>query len=323
MSILVIGGTGFIGARIVRNLVKRNEEVVCLDIYPNHKAIEVVLDDVKLIRGDITFIEEIITVIKEYEITKIINLAYIMGSESDANPHLAIRVNIQGMDNVFEAARLMGIRRVVYPSSIAYHGLQSYFGERPVREEDLGYLPVQTYCACKRLNEYMASKYSENYGMEVIGLRVSIVYGHGRETGLTVWSSHFASNPAIGKQVVFPYGPEQKCSIIYVDDAAEMFCQLVQAETVKHLIYMSGGDTVTMNELRNLVMELLPSADIVFKPAGKEIPLIYLIDSSRFEKEFKFKRIPLREGIQKHMNEARKAAGVKPLAWKRDTALSR
>ena len=315
MSILVIGGTGFIGARIVKNLIKRKEKVVCFDAHPNPKVIDDVIDRVTLVQGDVTFIEDVINSIRDYEITKIINLAYIMGSESDVNPHLAIRVNVYGMDNVFEAARLMGVNRVVYPSSIAYHGLQSCFGDRPVCEDDLGHVPVQTYSACKRLNEYMAEKYSENFGMEIIGLRVSIVYGHGRERGLTVWSSDVASKPAVGQKVVFPYPPEQKCNIVYVDDVAEMFCRLVLAKDVQHLIYLSGGDTVTLNELGKRVCELLPSAEIVFEPAGKEIPLIYLIDQSRFEKEFKFKDTPLKEGIKKHINEARVSDGLQPLEW--------
>jgi nucleoside-diphosphate-sugar epimerase len=161
----------------------------------------------------------------------------------------------------------------------------------------------------------MAQKYSENFEMEIVGLRVSIVYGHGRERGLTTWSSDFASKPAVGQKVVFHYPPGQKCNIVYVDDAAEMFCRLTLTKDVEHLIYLSGGDTVTLDELGKRVRELLPSAEIVFQPADKEIPLIYLIDRSRFEKEFKFKYTPLKEGIKKHINEARVSDGIQPLKW--------
>lgn len=315
MSILVIGGTGFIGSRIVKKLVERNEQVVCFDAFPNLKAVEDVSGKIELVRGDVAFIEEVLAAIKKYNVTRIINMAYVMGAESDANPHLAIRINISGMDNVFEAARLTGVKRVVYASSIAYHGLQSYFDEKIVKEEDLGYLPVQTYSATKRLNEYMASKYSENYGMEIVGLRISIVCGHGRERGLTVWSSHFASYPAVGKEVSIPFRPDGKCSVIYVDDAAEIFCRLALAERVNHLVYMSGGHTVALGELCGMVKELLPSARVVLQEKGKEMPLIYLIDSSRLENEFGFKHTPLRECIKKHINEARKAAGMELLSW--------
>ncbi len=315
MSILVIGGTGFIGVRIVRDLIRKGREVVCFDAYPNLKAIEDFAGQVPLVRGDITSIEEIIAAIKDHSVSRIINLAYVMGAESDANPNQAVKVNVLGMDNVFEAARLTGIKHVVYPSSIAYHGPQSYFGDKVVNEADLGYLPVQTYSATKRLNEYMADKYSQNYGMKIVGLRVSIVYGHGRERGLTVWSSHFASNPAVGKKVVLPYRPEEQCNIVYVDDVAEMFCRLVLADDLQHLVYLSGGHTVTLAELSTLVKQLLPSAQIDFEPTGREMPLIYLIDGSRFEKEFGFQHTPLLEGIKRHINEARNAAGLEALGW--------
>ena len=269
----------------------------------------------KLVKGDVVFIDDILSVIKENNISAIVNLAYIMGAESDANPHLAIRVNVLGMDNVFEAARLAGVKRVIYPSSIAYHGLQSYLGDKVVSESDLGYLPVQTYSATKRLNEYMASKYSENYGMEIAGIRASIVYGHGRERGLTVWSSHFASNPAVGKKIVFPYPPSQKANIVYIDDIADMFVRLLLAPSVKHTIYLSGGHEVTLCDLAEVVKDLIPSADFRFEPSGKEIPLVYRIDSSRFEQEFGFKHLPLREAVKKHINEAREVAGLPALGW--------
>jgi|SRR3989339_178729 len=315
MSVLLIGGTGFIGSKIAKKLSQNCIDVVCFDANPNAKAIEDVIDKVKLIKGDITFIEDIINAIKDYKVSTIVNLAYIMGAESDANPHLAIRVNVLGMDNVFEAAKLLDIKRVIYPSSIAYHGPQSYFGERSVSESDLGYLPVQTYSATKRLNEYMAGKYSENYGIEIVGLRLSIVYGHGRERGLTVWSSHFASYPAVGIPVVLNYRPEQKCNIVHVDDVAEMFSQLVLADHIEHSIYMSGGHTVTLNELANVVKELIPSTEITFQPTDKEMPFIYLIDSSLFENEFGFKHTPLKDGIKIHINDAREAAGLETLTW--------
>lgn len=315
MSILVIGGTGFIGARITRRLVQCGRRVVCLDAYPNPKAIDGIGEKVKLVKGDVVFIDDILSAIKDNDISEIVNLAYIMGAESDANPHLAIRVNVLGMDNVFEAARLCGIKRVVYPSSIAYHGLQSFLGDKTVSESDLGYIPVQTYSATKRLNEYMASRYSENYGMKIAGIRASIVYGHGRERGLTVWSSHFASNPAVGKKMVFRYRPDQKVNLVHIDDIAEMFVRLLLADRIEHLVYLSGGHEVTLCELAGIVKELIPTADIVFEPSGREIPLIYRIDSSRFQHEFGYEHTPLREGIKRHINEARQAYGLELLSW--------
>ena len=130
VSILIIGGTGFIGSRLAGCLVNRGQTVTCFDLYPAPQKVSHLGDHAGVVVGDITRIEDIIAVIREFRVEKIVNLAYMLGTESEANPHVALRVNVMGMNNVFESARLMGIRRVVYASSIAVYGLQSSFGER-------------------------------------------------------------------------------------------------------------------------------------------------------------------------------------------------
>ena len=54
MSVLVTGGTGFIGNRIIRKLLDRGEEVVCFDLAPPRANLELYLDRIKMYRGDIT-----------------------------------------------------------------------------------------------------------------------------------------------------------------------------------------------------------------------------------------------------------------------------
>ena len=65
---------------------------------------------------------------------RVINLSYFLGSEHA--PHVAMQLNILGMDNCFEAARLCGVQRVVYASSVAVSGLQKHYGARLVNEDD-------------------------------------------------------------------------------------------------------------------------------------------------------------------------------------------
>jgi len=309
-AILVIGGAGFLGTRVVKKLAEAGEEVVCMDTSLGNLGAWLKDMGVGMVQGNVVFIEEILDAIETFRVDRIINLAYIMGAESDVNLQLAIRVNVLGMNNTFEAARLMKLKRVLYASSIAYHGPQRYFGDRAVNEEDLGYLPVQTYSATKRLNEYMASKYTELYHIPMVGLRLSIVYGHGRQRGLTVWSSHFASLPAVGKPVKIPYVQTQRVNLIYVYDAAELFVRLIKVPRLNHLVYLSGGHTVTLGDLAEIVKGFIPEALIGFAPQRKELPLIHLIDSSRIESEFGARQTDLKEGILHHINEARTEAGL-------------
>ena len=135
MSVLVIGGTGFIGPRLIRRLVARGERVVCMDLNPFAASSTDVALRAPVIRGDVTRFEDVMRTVIEVKPERLINLAYGLGA-GEGNPHQVMLLDVLGMDNCFEAARLGGVRRVVYASSIAVSGQQSHFGDRPVNEND-------------------------------------------------------------------------------------------------------------------------------------------------------------------------------------------
>ena len=68
---------------------------------------------------------------------RVINLSYYLGS--DLPPHRATKLNIVGMDNCFEAARICGVKPRVFASSLAVSGQQKHFGDRAVTEDDYHY----------------------------------------------------------------------------------------------------------------------------------------------------------------------------------------
>src|SRR5256885_12848189 len=93
-----------------------------------------------------------------------------------------MRFDFRGMDNCFEAARLAGVKRVVYASSIAVSGQQSHFGDRLVNEDDPTYGTSQ-YAMHKSFNEFQARKYIKNYGMSIPGVRPANVTGPAKVRG--------------------------------------------------------------------------------------------------------------------------------------------
>src|SRR5262245_42882406 len=121
MSILVIGATGFIGPRLIKRLVARGEKVVGLDLNPTAVPFGEVPIQAPVLRGDITQFEDVMRAVLEVKPERLINLAYGLGA-GEGNPHQVMRLDVLGMDNCFEAARLGGVTRVVYASSIAVSG---------------------------------------------------------------------------------------------------------------------------------------------------------------------------------------------------------
>src|SRR5579883_1635136 len=130
MSVLIIGGTGFIGRRLVPLLVQRGEEVVCMDINPQTAAYSQYGKQVRVVRGDVSQFDDVMEALVSAKPSRVVNLAYFLGS--DYPPRVAFKLNILGMDNCFEACRLAGVNRVAYASSLAVSGEQSFYGDRLV-----------------------------------------------------------------------------------------------------------------------------------------------------------------------------------------------
>ena len=107
-----------------------------MDIAPDAPALDPLRDRIQITRGDITLMDDVVEALTLSKPDRVLNLAYALGA-SERDPHPQVRLNILGMDNCFEAARMLGIRRVVYASSLAVYGPQRLHGDRAVTEADL------------------------------------------------------------------------------------------------------------------------------------------------------------------------------------------
>ena len=158
MTTLILGGTGFIGRRAVPRLAARGEKVAVMDINPNAASFEEFGDLVTVMRGDIMEFEDVVKAVLASKPDRIMNLAYLLGSGDDT-PHFTMKLNVLGMDNCFEAARVCSVDRVVYASSVAVSGQQSAFGDRLVDEDDpdVRHQPVRHAQAVQRVSRPSSS----------------------------------------------------------------------------------------------------------------------------------------------------------------------
>ena len=305
MPTLVIGGTGFIGPRLIRRLVAAGETVVCMDINPG--TFNDLTDRVTGIRGDVTQFEDVMHAILETKPDRVINLAYGIGA-GEGNPHQVFRLDVLGMDNCFEAARLGGVKRIVYASSIAVSGQQSHFGERLATEDDPPHGTSQ-YAVHKIFNEFQARKYIKNYGMSITGVRPANVTGPDKVRGSTD-HVQLITGAARGGVVHLPKKGLMRL-LIHVEDIAEVFSRVLLADAPQHEIYNSGGVPISLGELADLVREFLPDAKITFaQEGGREDSGNYLVDNSRLRKEFGIEYPPLRTRVSEIINDVRRQEGL-------------
>jgi nucleoside-diphosphate-sugar epimerase len=308
MSILVIGGAGFIGRRMIPILVAGGHQVTCADIdvagataaFAKHG------DKVKVVRTDVTQFDDVIGAVLESRAEKLINLSYFIG---ELAPHVAFKLDIQGMDNCFEAARRGGVKHTVFASSLAVSGQQAKFGERPVNETDERYGETQ-YAVNKIMNEWQAHDYRRTYGMTITCVRPANVTGPDKKFG-SIDHVNCMCQPARGQSVTFPHADGMRC-VIHVEDMAEAFARILLSDKPKHTTYSSGGATVSMGELAALVKEVLPDADIRFKEqtGGRAISGNFLIDNSRLVEEFGVQYAPLRQRVKEVINDIRAGEGL-------------
>ena len=308
MSIMVTGGTGFIGNRIIRKLVDRGEEVVCFDLAPPRANLESYLDRISLYRGDITQIPHLLEAINTHSVHKIIHMAALLPPDTENRPHFGMTVNIQGTNNVFEVSRWAGIQRVVYASSIAVYGVQETFGNRPINEDDLT-APINMYGMTKAANDFAAAKYRDNYGLDIRGVRICTVFGHGRVTGMTgMIGGLMVSLPAIGQPVSMAFDPQEASPMIHAEDAAEIFVEVALKQELSHQVYISGGHLATIQDMADTVREFIPDAQIT--TGDRPVPHVYLVDNSRMLADIGYEMPPLRVRVLEHINDARREAGM-------------
>jgi len=307
MPIFVIGGTGFIGPRVIRRLVARGEEVVCMDINPAGASFAELGKAVRIVRGDVTQFEDVMRTMVETKPSRVINLSYNLGSE--LAPHLAVKLNVLGMDNCFEAARLCGVQRGVYASSVAVSGLQRHYGERLVNEDDPKHGDNQ-YAMHKTFNEWQAQDYIAKYGMSITGVRPANVTGPDKVRG-SVDHVQCITQPARGQTVTFPYKDFMRLPI-HVEDIAEVFVRVLLADAPRYPIYNSGGTVISLGELADKVRSFIPEARITFEheTGGKERSGNYLVDNSRLRQEFEVEYPPFRQRVLEIINDIRRDEGL-------------
>ena len=222
---LVTGALGCIGAWVVKNLIQAGAPTAVLDLSANAHRMKLIMSDeeialVRFITGDITDLNSVKRAFEESQATQVIHLAGLQVPFCKADPPLGARVNVVGTVNIFEAAKQTGLKRVVYASSIAVYGPPGDYPAGPIAHE-AAHRPRTHYGVYKQANEGTAKIYWYDDGLSSIGLRPYVVYGPGRDQGLTSDPTKAMLAAAAGKP--FHIGYAGRFDMQYADDVAKSF----------------------------------------------------------------------------------------------------
>ena len=319
MTVLVTGGLGFIGSKVVLQLLKKDIEVLVtdLDIVKNKDKLESNIlkigknkDKVKYQKLDITNYKEIENIFQINKIDSVINLAYGIGTICEENPLLASKINIVGTTSIFEMIVKYKIRRLVFASSETVYGAhQEFFGNRAVTEEDYSGINnhFYTYGVMKLLNEFMAEKYIKKHGCSIAYTRPSVVFGYGRQNTAINWAEDFAAKPALGQAAHLPFSKKNRDNWIYVEDCAEQLVRLALKETLNYSCFNTGAETLDGSQLEATVKKIIPDAEIYFDENVKSTPLIDDQNDDRIRNEIDFNPRSFEEGVKCLIQDVRES----------------
>lgn len=252
MKVLITGGGGFLGAWIVQTLSTRGIGLRVMELRDDRRISRAVLgasaDSLDWFTGDVRRADDVRAAMRGCD--HVIHLAGLLTPACRQDPLLGAAVNVVGTLNVFEAAKAAGIRKVLYSSSGGVYG---------PHDPDIP-LPTTHYGAFKLANEGSARAYWVEDGIASIGFRPFVIYGPGRETGLTAGPTLACRAVAQGEPYVIPY--TGRSGLVYVGDVAAAYERaIVTSFEGAHVINQAGHST-DMSEVIHELRQIDPAADV-------------------------------------------------------------
>lgn len=228
---LVTGGAGFIGSYVSRRLVADGWRVLIYDAEATGNVLAMLMPGasrdprIHVESGAITDGGRLRELCVAHDVEVAIHLASPLTQDVTARPAAGIADICLGTAAVFEAAHAAGVRRVVWASSVAVFGQRGDYPPGPLAN-DACHRPPTLYGSCKSLCETLARRAFETDGLDVVGLRLSVVYGAGRLRGYMSYPSHMLRQAAAGEAVHIPWG-RQPLHWQYVEEVADLVAMLL------------------------------------------------------------------------------------------------
>lgn len=312
-TVMVIGGSGFIGSHLVEHLVERGDQVINYDIRPWAGELDWMMEPSKkgivYEQGAVENWPQLCAVVKKHKVNKIVhaaapvNLAYLSRA-----PKVAFDIIAAGTVNVLETVRLMDVERLVFFSTIAVLPTIQY---QPIDANHPTVMATEgpgsaAYGAGKLAGEAFCWAYRHAFEVDFVVIRPSAVYGFGSSN--PIYINPMVEGALRGEPVRFESGREFPRDYTHVDDVVGIATAAldVPSERLKHRVFYAatGQPLVTAGQVAELVKEMVPSADIEIKPglsyADKlEIRYRGVTDMKPVEEQlgYKLKYANLREGL--------------------------
>lgn len=258
-KIFITGAGGYVGAMLVKELLKKKYQVCAYDlftygdVFQEHENLEIIKGDIR----DKKLLEKFIPGSKI-----LIHLACISNDPSfELNPNLGKQINFDAFEPLVKIAKNNGVERFIYASSSSVYGLKN---EQDVTEE-ASLEPLTDYSKFKAMCEDVLLKYNDNNFTTTV-IRPATVCGYSlrQRFDLVV---NILTNNAYNKGKIIVFGGNQLRPNIHIKDMVNAYIKVINAEKkiISGKIYNAGFENKTVSDLAIKVQKIL----------GKNIEIIY------------------------------------------------
>lgn len=295
MKVLVTGSSGLIGKQLISFLAQKKINVIGYDrnyseSSPSGYTFE---------QGELEDFPRIASVIKKHEIDAIIHGGGVSHPiVGGGSPNQVIKTNILGTNNIYEAARLFGIKKIIYLSSGAVYGNN----KATLLNEEEKPTPTTIYGVTKTTGESLAQVYTEKNILEIISLRLAFVYGPGRYMPDPI--KLLIQIAERGEDINEEKGMDQKLEFIYVKDVVRAIWLALESKGLEGEVFNIGtGYLASMKEIINIIQDIYPHLSISMGPGDMGYDEMGSFDCSKAQKILKFEPLySLKEGILEYAN---------------------
>ncbi|MBM7842395.1 SDR family oxidoreductase [Herpetosiphon giganteus] len=253
--ILVTGGTGYVGSRLIEKLRQRPEPVRVLVRTPE-KAQKLVAGNISIVKGDVTDPESLLAAMKG--VSTVIHLVAIIRERSGGITFE--RMNYQATVNVVDAAKAAGVKRFLHMSALGV-----------VNDPNLPYMDTK----------FRAQKYVEASGLEWTVFQPSVIFGEGDEFINTL--ADLVRRPLMIAPA--PFVPvvgdgKTKFQPVWRDDVIDAFIKALDDRSTIGQIYQLGGpDALTYEQMLDLIMQKLgKKRSKIYVPVQLMKPAVFMMD---------------------------------------------
>ena len=310
--VFITGGSGFVGAHVVRAYLEAGWEVTVFGPSPKPCLTKFDLAHISFHKGDVTRYEDIDQALSKTHPELVVGLAAYgatglgLLTSAATNEAAALQVNVNGFHNLLKGCHKHGTPRVLWASTLAVFGNPTIYPDGTVYDDSIR-APETFYGMTKVLAENIACFFQATHGLVLTGLRLPLVFGPG------LWYEGVASKikhlfeAAIREEKIEIPAPAQAFDLMYVKDVGRAFIHLANYTGRLEQIYNLTAYSESASSIANVIRQIRPASEITVKPveSGHLYPTV---NGQKIEKTTGFSyKFDLHEACEDYINELTKA----------------